>query len=277
MKIIRIFRRFNIGVLIVLLLGAIVMFIPFYWMLSSSFKDAAEIAMIPVRLIPERLRWHNFVDVLNTMNFPRYILNSLFICLTVTIANVFFDSLTGYALAKYNFPGFRAFGVFVIALMIIPFQIIAIPWYLLMSSFGWLNTYLALIIPESITALGIFMMRQFMRGIPDDLIEAARIEGANEFKIFWRFILPLSKPAIASLSVILFVMNWNSFLWPLMVIGSDEYKTAVVGLSAYALSRTVQYNLLMSACTITILPVVLLFVFLQRYFVRSVAYSGIKG
>jgi ABC-type glycerol-3-phosphate transport system permease component len=260
-----------------LIIGAFIMFIPLYWLIVTSLKGTAEVASLPIRIFPEKFLWRNFIVVLNTMPFIRYILNSLFVCITVTVLNIFFDSLAGYSLAKFNFPFFKTFSIFVIALMIIPFQIIAIPWYLLMNDFGWLNSYKALIIPESITALGIFMMRQFMTTIPDELIEAARVEGANEFRIFIQFVLPLSKPAITSLAIITFVANWNSFLWPLLAVGSDKLKTAVVGLSAYAVSKTVQYNLLMAASTITIAPVVLLFIILQRYFVQSIASTGIKG
>ncbi len=270
-------KKIKIFLFLVVIIGAVIMFMPLYWMIVTSLKDSTEIASTELKLFPTRLLWMNFVYVFQTMNFPRYILNSFIVCITVTILNVFFDALAGYSLAKFNYPGFKTISVMVVALMIIPFQIIVIPWYLMMNDFGWLNSFKALIIPESITALGIFMMRQFMISIPDELIEAARVEGANEFRIFISFILPLSKPAIVSLAIIIFVMNWNSFLWPLMVIGSDSLKTAVVGLSAYSLSRTVQYNQLMAASIITILPVALLFIFLQKYFVSSVARTGLKG
>lgn len=252
---------------------------PVFWMISSSFKSSEEILKPVIEWIPEKLRFENYVFVWKGKNYQRYFLNSLIVATSATISNLFVASLAGYGFAKFSFPGKRLFFMFILTTIMIPFQVIVIPLYILIRSFGWINTYLGLIAPGAVTAFGVFLVRQSIMTIPDTLCDAARIDGCSEFRIYWNIVLPLCKPALATLAILTLLHSWNNLLWPLLVAHSEEVKTLPLAITELTGSEEYgyQYGKLMSAATIMSMPVMIVFLFFQKYFVRGIVISGIKG
>ena len=261
----------------VVLLGAAAVAVPIYWMFTSALKTSPEILAIPIRWVPSQLRFNNFTDAWNSAPFFHYLFNSLFVGLAVTVSTVFFASLTGHALAKFSFPGRDVCFGFVLSTMMIPFSVIIIPLFVLVRDLGWMNSYYALIVPAGVSAFGIFLMRQFIMTLPDELLDAARIDGASEPSIFRVIVLPLTKPALATLALLTFMNNWDSFLWPLVVTTGDAYRTLPVGLAAFQTQYVTHYEWIMAVATLVTLPVFALFLGLQRYFVQGIVMSGLKG
>jgi multiple sugar transport system permease protein len=196
----------------VMITGAIIICLPLFWMVSSSLKAPNQLFTIPIEWIPYAFRWENYIDAWNTAPFGRYFFNSIFVSVTTTLLNLFFCSLAGFAFAKYRFPGRNILFLFILATMMIPFHVIVVPLFTLMRDLKWLNTYAALIVPGAMSAFGIFLMRQFILALPEELFDAARIDGASEFGIYLRVVLPLSTGPLAALAVFVFLDNWNSLL-----------------------------------------------------------------
>ena len=261
----------------VVLLGAAAVAVPIYWMFTSALKTSPEILAIPIRWVPSQPRFNNFTDAWNSAPFFHYLFNSLFVGLAVTLSTLFFASLTGHALAKFSFPGRDVCFGFVLSTMMIPFSVIIIPLFVLVRDLGWMNSYYALIVPAGVSAFGIFLMRQFIMTLPDELLDAARIDGASEPSIFRVIVLPLTKPALATLALLTFMNNWDSFLWPLVVTTGDTYRTLPVGLAAFQTQYVTHYEWIMAVATLVTLPVFALFLGLQRYFVQGIVMSGLKG
>jgi multiple sugar transport system permease protein len=261
----------------VLIIGAIIICLPLIWMVSSSLKAPNRLFTIPIQWIPTEFRWENYVEAWNTAPFGRYFLNSVFVSTVATVLNLFFCSLTGYAFAKYNFPFKNFFFILIIATLMIPFTVVVVPLFTLMRDFKWLNSYNALIIPGAMSAFGIFLMRQFIASLPDELFDAARIDGASEFGTYWRIVVPMSTAPLAALAVFVFLDNWNSLLWPLVTTTRDELRTLAVGLTQFQTVHGTKYHLMMAASTLVVIPMLIVFFLLQRYFIRGVALSGIKG
>jgi multiple sugar transport system permease protein len=261
----------------VVLLGAAAVAVPIYWMFTSALKTSPEILAIPIRWVPSQPRFNNFTDAWNSAPFFHYLFNSLFVGLAVTLSTLFFASLTGHALAKFSFPGRDVCFGFVLSTMMIPFSVIIIPLFVLVRDLGWMNSYYALIVPAGVSAFGIFLMRQFIMTLPDELLDAARIDGASEPSIFRVIVLPLTKPALATLALLTFMNNWDSFLWPLVVTTGDAYRTLPVGLAAFQTQYVTHYEWIMAVATLVTLPVFALFLGLQRYFVQGIVMSGLKG
>jgi multiple sugar transport system permease protein len=209
--------------------------------------------------------------------FGRYFFNSLIVGVCTTLLNVFFAALTGYGFAKYNFWGKNFLFISILSTLMIPFQAIMVPLFIIVRDFGWLNTYQGLIIPWAISAFGVFLMRQFILSIPNELMDAARIDGDSEFGIFWHVILPLSKTPLVTLAIFTFLDSWNNLLWPLIIITKTDMRTVSLGLTEFQTLHGTAYNLLMAGSTIATIPILLLFIFLQRYFIRGVVLSGLKG
>lgn len=260
-----------------LTIGLLVLVFPVVWMVSASFMTRQDILAAPVNLLPPVWRPQNYADIFTQFNFARYFFNSVFVVGSIVALNTVFCSMVGYSLAKFDFPGKNIIFVFILSTIMIPFAAILIPLYLIIRELNWINTYQALIIPFAVNALGVFLMRQFMLSIPDDYMDAARVDGAGEFNIFFRIVIPMSGPAVTTVAIVLFVTYWDEFLWPLVVTTTDEYRPLTVGLSKFQEQYGTQWNLLMAGAVVTALPVVLLFVLLQRRFFAAMGgLSGLK-
>lgn len=261
---------------LVLYLGAAVMLFPFIWMVAGSFKPEAEFFKYPDRLLPTNPTAAAYVDIWTVIPFARFFVNSVVFSVGVASLSLFLDSLAAFALARLRFRGQRlAFWVVLLVLMV-PFQITLVPLYLTVFQLGWLNTFAGLILPRATNAFGIFLLRQFFIGIPRDYDEAARLEGASEFRIYRQIILPLSKPALATLFIFHFMYNWNDFLWPLVITTTTDMRTLPAGLALFMGQHTVEHPLLMAGATLTLLSLLVGFLLAQRQFVRGVAMSGLK-
>jgi ABC-type glycerol-3-phosphate transport system permease component len=260
-------------------LGALFAF-PMYFMFTSSFKAEAEIFASPVHWIPEEFQGiSQYARAFEVSDVARWYANSLGISIIQTVSTIFFGALAGYGFAKFRFRGRRFLFMFILSIMTVPFQILVIPMMVLINQFGWIDTYAGLIAPGLISAYGVFMMRQFAYSIPDDLLDAARIDGASEINIFLRIVMPLLKPAAASLAIITFIFSWNNFLWPLVAVQDQDLLTLPVGLTFFTQPQTGQplWAVAMAVSTLATLPVALLFIFFQRYFIQGMIVSGIKG
>jgi len=253
---------------------------PLVWMFSASFKPLNEIYKYPPTLFPEEIRFDNYTRLFTEWPFLRWYGNSLFVAIVLTIAVLFFTSLAGYAFAKYRFKGSNALFVILLGSTMIPFQVTLVPLFILNSRLGWTNSYLALIVPFMAPALGIFLMRQFIFSLPTELIEAARIDGASEFGIYWRIILPLSRPALAAQAILTFLGSWNSFIWPLAVLHTQKILTLPVALAAVVgnvtSGREPPVGASMAAATLVTIPVILVFVALQKHYIAGLTAGSVK-
>lgn len=249
---------------------------PFFYMVSLSLQSDAEMySGVPV-LIPSVLQFSNYIVIWEKAPFARFILNSFIIAGSITALHLIFDPLIGYIFAKMQFPGKKLMFAALLSTLMLPFFIRMIPLYILTAEMGWLNTYQGLIMPFAMSAYGIFLMRQFILPIPDELIEAARIDGASDLRIFWQIILPQLRPALATLGLLTFVFQFNEFLWPLIVVSTVEMRPITTGLALFNSEFFTQWNLTSAGGVILFLPSFLIFVFMQRYFVRSVMMTGMK-
>lgn len=266
---------------LILGLGALLICIPLIWMVTSSLKAPNRLFSVPIDWIPWEFRWQNYVEAWNTAPFGRYFLNSLYTSGMSTLLNLFFCSLAGYGFAKYNFPFKNVLFLFILATMMIPFHVVMVPLFVLMKDLGWLkgaNVYNALIIPGMMSGFGIFLMRQFILTLPDELFDAARIDGASEFGTYFRVVLPLARGPLAALAVFIFLDNWNSLLWPLVITTTnDQYRTLAVGLTQFQTVHGTEYHKLLAASTLVAIPMLIVFFLLQRHFIRGIALSGLKG
>lgn len=259
--------------------GAALMLLPFIWMIIASLMTSREIQARPLVWLPASPQLGNYARLGTAIPLGRMYLNSLLVTIVTTLGILFTSSLTGYGFAKFRFPGRDLLFLLVLATMMIPFFVVLIPVFYIVKQLGWVDSYLGLIMPNIVTAFGIFLMRQFMLGLPDELLDAARIDGASELRIYWRIVLPLAGPALGALAILAFVYQWNSFLWPLVIIRSPRLATIPIGLNSlrvYASNADV-INLQMAGATLGIVPVILVFALLQRYFVQGIALTGIKG
>lgn len=260
----------------VIIFGILIL-MPFAYMISTSLKTRGEVFTTPVQWIPSTLKWNNFSDALNEYPIARYFLNSMFVSTSVTLLNLVTCSLAGYGFAKFTYPGRNiVFGI-VLATMMIPLSSMIIPLFLVVKSFGWIDTYYGLIIPAGTSAFGIFLMRQHMMSIPDDLLDAARLDGTSEPRIFLTMVLPMSKTALSSLAIFIFMWNWDSVLWPLLVATGDRYRTLPLGVALFESSYGTNYPQLMAVALLAMLPVLIVFLVLQRNFVEAMTMSSVKG
>ncbi len=261
---------------LILIATSFLMFIPFYWSVSTSLKLEQFVFTNPPQWWPNPLTLQNYVGVFTKIHFYRYFLNSVFVATVTTLAHVFFDTLAAYAFAKLTFPGRdKLFFVLLLGLMV-PFQVNLIPLYRIMAILNWTNTYLALIVPNLTSIFGIFMMRQFLISIPNDLLDAARIDGCNEFGVFRRIVLPLALPGIATLIILTFMGTWNDFLWPRIVTSSEELFTLPVGLAQLQMKNTSNVAQIMAGTVLTALPMILVFLFMQRQFIAGMTAGALK-
>uniref|UniRef100_A0A9E8CRB6 Carbohydrate ABC transporter permease n=1 Tax=Bosea sp. NBC_00436 TaxID=2969620 RepID=A0A9E8CRB6_9HYPH len=260
---------------LVLFGGGLLMVTPLAFMFATSLKDSSEI--YDLAFFPAHPTLGNYVTVLSDGRFLRWFANSFGIAVAVTLSNVFFDSLVGYTLAKFQFRGRYLVFIAILSTLMIPTEMLVIPWYVMAKNFGWLDSYWGIMFPGMMTAFGTFLMKQFFETVPNDFLEAARIDGLNEFAIFWRIALPLVTPALSALAIFTFLSNWTAFIWPLIVTTSKELYTLPVGLTSFAVESQVQWELIMTGAALATLPTLTVFLLLQRYIVRGVVLAGLKG
>lgn len=261
---------------LVLIAAAVVIAFPFVWMVLTSFKPENEIVHFPPALLPSRLILDSYIDVWSRIPFLAFFKNSVIFSLSVTMISLLFDSMAGYAFARLSFRGRDRLFLLVLVALMIPVQVTMIPLFIMLSHFGWLNTFLGLIVPRATNAFGIFMLRQFFVGLPKELDEAARIDGCSEFRLYWQIILPLAKPAIASLALFHLMYNWNDLLWPLIITSTEDMRTLPGGLALFMGQHVVEYGILTAGAAIATAPLVIAFLFAQKYFIQGVAFTGLK-
>jgi alpha-1,4-digalacturonate transport system permease protein len=255
---------------------ALVVLVPIVWTFLSSFKSTSELAERPPSLFPDSLSLSNYTEALASFNFTVYLRNSVIVVVGATVLTLVINSMAAYALAKYNFRGRNALFLLTLATIMIPLQVILIPVYLVTAQLGLVNTLWGLIIPAAATPTGVFVLRQYMLTIPDELIEAARVDGAGEFRIFWRIILPLSKPALAVVAIFSVVWRWNDFLWPLIIAQDESVYTLPVAVARFAGQQVIPFNLILAMSVVSMLPVIIVFLFTQRHVTQGIGTTGLK-
>ena len=275
---------------LLLAIGAVTMILPFLWMVSTSLKPESEIFASPTWL-PQVWKWGNYRAAMEAAAFGRYFLNTVLYSVLVTLSNLLLCSLAAYAFARLEFRGKNVLFLLVLATMMIPGQVTMVPVFIMLKHWpltggndwvgagghGLLNSYPGLVLPAAVGAFGIFLLRQFFMTLPRELEDAARLDGCSEFGIYWRIILPLSKPALATLGIFTFTAAWNEFLWPLLITSKDSMKTLQIGLQVFQTQYTTRWDLLMAGTVVVTLPVLIIFLAGQKYFTRGIAMSGLKG
>lgn len=264
--------------LYIILIGiALVMLIPFAWMISASLKYDKDVFSVPVTWIPKEPRWENYINIWRKIPLLKFILNTSKLTVIVTILQLVTSSFAAYAFSKLNFRFKNGLFMAYISTIAMPWQVYMVPQFMMMRSLQLNDTHLAIIILQAFSAFGVFMMRQFYQGIPDSLCEAARIDGMNEYEIYAKIMLPLSKPALSTLTIFTFVATWNDFLGPSIYLTTEAKKTIQIGLRMFIGQYSSEYGLIMAASVISLIPVLIVFLALQKYFIEGVAATGIKG
>ncbi|HXT89853.1 MAG TPA: carbohydrate ABC transporter permease [Trebonia sp.] len=261
---------------LVVIVGALAMVLPFLWMLGVAFRTSSDLYADPARILPDQWTLHGVQAVLDQLPFARLIVNTFVFAGGATILMLLFDSMTAFALARLRFPGRNVVFVLILATLMVPFQVTLVPVFLTLFHLGWLNSYQGLIIPRATSALGIFLLRQFFLRLPFELDDAAHIDGAGNFTVYWRIIVPNAKPALASLFIIQFAALWNDFLWPLVVSNNVNLQTLPAALTIFSSQSGIDHAALMAGAAISLTPLAIAFLLLQRFFVQGVAASGIK-
>jgi multiple sugar transport system permease protein len=255
----------------------VLVLVPFGWMISSSLKRNNEVFAIPIQWIPKEFRWSNFVDIWDRIPMLTYLGNSALLSIVITLLQVLTGSFAAYGFAKVRFPGRNGLFLAYIATIAVPWQAYMVPQYIMMQKAGLIDTRLSIILLQAFGAFGVFLMRQYYMSIPDDLCEAARIDGLSEYGIYRRIMLPLSKPALASLALLTFVTTWNDYMGPFIYLTSNDLWTVQLGLRSFVGVYDAEYAMIMTGAVLSVLPIVVVFLFGQRYFIRGIATSGLKG
>lgn len=260
-----------------LVVSSILMVVPFYWAVITSLKLEEFVYVSPPQWWPNPLVFLHYVEVTTRLSFLRYFANSLIVAGAITLGHTFFDTLAAYAFAKLRFPGRDQIFFLMLLGLMVPFQVNLIPLYRIMSTLGWLDSYAALIVPQLTSIFGIFLMRQYIQSIPDELLDAARIDGCNEFGVFRRVVLPLALPGIATLVIFVFIGAWGDFLWPRLVTSSEAMFTLQVGLAQLQMKNTSNMTQIMAGTVITALPMILVYLVMQRQFIEGITAGAVKG
>jgi alpha-1,4-digalacturonate transport system permease protein len=255
----------------------IIFLVPVLWAVLSAFQPPQNLFLFPPNFDPRGFSLINFNAVFASGDVPRYALNSLIVATTSSFITVFASSMAGFALAKYHFFGRQFIFMLIISVLLIPLQVLMVPVFQILKTLGWINHLIGIIIPPAATATGTFMMRQYIVGIPDDLLEAARIEGASEWDIYYRVVLPLSAPALGAVGILSFTWRWNDYLWPLIVINDQQKFTLQLSLANLVGTNTVEWGTLLAYATLTMLPVLVVFLCFQRYFLKGSLTGAVKG
>lgn len=267
--------KFSIYAVLIALAAS--MLLPFWWMLSTSLMTDTEVFQYPPKLLPQSPRWENYPEAMALQPFGRYFLNTTIVTFFSVAGQLLFCSMAAYAFARLRFKWRDKIFVLYLATMMIPAMVTLIPAFLIITAFGWMNTYYALIAPSLSSVWGIFLLRQFFLTIPKGLEEAARLDGAHEFAIYWRIVLPLAKPALATLAIFAFMNSWKDFLWPLIVTSQTEMRPVEVGIASFSTIYALDWTHQMAAAVIVMLPIIIVFFLAQRYFVRGITLTGLKG
>ena len=271
-------KKTNITIVYLVLAGlTALMLMPFIWMVLSSFKSIDQIFAYPVTLFPKSVTFENYSSIFTKYKFGNAIFNSAYIAITFTTASVFFCALGGYAFAKYDFKGRGILFVILLGTMMIPFEVTMVPLYALFNKFGWINKHIGLIIPGLANAFGIFFMRQYMTGLSSEIIESGRIDGCGEFSIFLKLILPISRPAMASLGIMFFMNSWNNFLWPMIILKSQNMLTIAVAIRAFNQGMRTPYHLIMAGSVVSVIPLLIIFLAFQKEFIAGITSGSVKG
>ncbi len=260
-----------------LTLGALTMVFPFYWMVTTAFKSIQEALMFPPTLVPTEWLWSNFREAWEAAPFPRYFANTTFMASASTLGTIITTVLAAYAFARMRFFGKTVLFILFMATMMMPFEVILIPNFLIIKTLKWYNTFLALIVPWTASVFGIFLLRQFYLSLPKELFDAAVIDGCSHFRFLWNVAVPLSVPALITVGIFSFLGSWNSLLWPLIVTSNPEMRPIQVGLTAFQSEAGSYYNRMMAAATLAVLPIVAMFLVAQKQFVEGIARTGLKG
>ncbi len=260
---------------VILTLGSLLTAFPFFWMLSTSFKTYADV--FQPGFFPPNPTLDNYAEVIARTSFLRWFLNSILVAAGTTVSVLFFDSLVGYTLAKLKFPGKEIIFVLILSTLMIPTEMLVIPWFVGAVQLQIADSYFAIALPGLISAFGVFLMRGFFEGIPDELFDAARIDGLSEFGLFWRVGLPLVRPALSALAIFTFLGNYNAFLWPLIIIQSAGMRTLPVGIALFSGETGGQWHLIMAASSLAVIPVLAVFAVFQKQIIEGVVLTGVKG
>lgn len=251
--------------------------VPVFWVLFCAFQSPEHLFGFPPNFDPRQFSLTNFQAVFETGDVPRYAMNSLIVATTSSLITVFASSMAGFALAKYRFLGRQFIFLLIISVLLVPLQVLMVPVFLVLKALGWINNLIGIIIPPAATATGTFMMRQYILGIPDELLEAARMDGASHWKIYRHVILPLSAPALGAIGILSFTWRWNDYLWPLIVISNQQNFTLQLSLANLVGTNTVEWGTLLAYATLAMVPVLTVFLCFQRYFIRGSLAGGVKG
>jgi ABC-type glycerol-3-phosphate transport system permease component len=258
--------------------GALTVFFPLFWMAITSLKTAPEIQRVPLQILPDHwANLNNYREVFQREPFGRFLANSGLVASISALSSMVVSALAGYGFAKFRFPGRDVFFFAIIGIIMVPFQSVVVPLYVWVNRLGLLDTYLGILAPDLVSVFGVFLMRQAIEVVPSDYIDAARIDGCGEIRIFFRVILPMVKPALATLLIIKFMWTWNEFFWPLVVVNSTHMKVVTMGLMSFVNIYFIEYNLLTTAAVISVLPILIIFLTLQKWVVQAVVMSGLKG
>ena len=264
-------------IFVVLLLGGLTMLVPFLWMISTSFKEPGSLFDLPIQLWPEKLQWENYQRVLTAVPFARWYFNSLVLALGLAFLNLTSGALAGYAFARFSWKGKDVMFLFSLITLMIPAHVLIIPLFIIMSRLGWIDTYYALVLPGLFDAFAIFLMRQNFISLPRELEEAALIDGATPWQIYWKIALPLAAPALATLGTFTFLGGWNAFLWPLIATNSIEMRPLTVGLAVFNTQFTTEWTVLMAGLSLATIPPIIVFLLAQKYFIRGLTLGSLKG
>lgn len=261
----------------ILIIGASIMIIPFLWMVLTSFKTFPETVKIPIVWVPKNPTFENFIYVFKNMDIGRSYLNTIFVTIAITIGQVFFNSLAAYSFARLNFPGKKVIFFLILSILMLPFQMIIIPRYIIINNFGWIENFAAIIIPGIASAWGTFFMRQFFMTLPKEIDEAAKLDGCGYFKIFWKILLPLCKNALSAFIIFTVLWSWNDLLWPMLVTSSNKMRVLSVVLATLRGQYTTKNNIMMSAGVITTIPMLIMFIIFQKHMIEGITLTGIKA
>lgn len=259
----------------ILFIGALGMIVPLIFMFSTSLKVGEEVYNLS--LIPAEPTLENYFYLFDNSEFFTWFLNSFVVAIGVTVSVLFFDSLIGYTLCKFDFRGKKIIFVAILSTMMIPTEMLVIPWYIMSKNFGWLDTYWGVMFPGMISGFGVFLMKQFFETVPDDYIHAARIDGLSEFAIWWKVAMPMVGPALSALAIFTFLGNWTAFLWPMIVSNDPDLYTVPVGLASFSGEFITEWEMIMAGASVATIPTLLVFILLQKYIVRGVVMAGLKG
>jgi ABC-type glycerol-3-phosphate transport system permease component len=258
------------------LVAVVISLLPYYWMVSSSLRTMTNMFSIPIQWIPHPVNWRSYVVAWHAQDFPRYFINSGVVAVAITLGNLILCSLAGYSLAKFRYFGRGLLFILILSTMMLPLEVTMVPLFLIIKRLGWANSYQGLIVPFLVDGFGVFLMRQYMLGIPKDLIDSARIDGASEFRIFWQIVLPLCKPALVALGVFTFREAWDMYIWPLIIVSKDSLRTLPLAISLFMSNYGTAWDQLMAIAVLGTLPMILLFFLLQRAFIQGIAVTGLK-